>query len=183
MLLTISWGLVQVCEDAVVINNDQVYNFLVDRTQIHATVLFTDDTACKQFADRAPKYLTSALTTTRGRAIPSDNGTRARWFVDKSKYTNVIAKDMSSLVAERKKEAEALEAEARELANEASDASKRASAAKRNIKDFAKKKAAIEAKQEKVLFCPTLSLTAPLFLTLVSLAAGKGVKCVAGHGY
>jgi hypothetical protein len=131
--------------------NDQAYNAFVDAARIHQTALFTDETLCKQFADASPTNLSASLTTSRGRAIPSGEGnTRSRWFVDKTNFASVIAKDVTSLVKQRQETADSLANAAKEATKEATNAEKRFSAAKRNIKDRMKKREALEKKQQTV---------------------------------
>jgi len=139
------------CENAVTIDNDQVYNYLIDSTRIHQTALFADNMKCKKWTDTDPRNLYQSLTTTRGKAIPTfDARTRSRWFVDKQNHRSVIAKDVSSLVSHRKEQYERLNKIARDQSKEASDVSKRATSAKRDVKDYEKKKSTLERQLEKL---------------------------------
>jgi hypothetical protein len=62
----------------------------------------------------------------------------------------VLAKDVTSLVKQRQETADSLANAARDAAKEATDAEKRFSAAKRNIKDRMKKREALGKKQQTV---------------------------------
>lgn len=138
------------CEDAIDVDNDQVYNVLVDNARIHQAALFMDDSKCKQWTDSDPKNLYQSYTVRRGRAIPTFDGTRARWYVDNAKRSTVLAKDMSALVKEREIYLKEAESRQKEADRDLKEFQKRAKTAKDDIRAYEKKAADAKKKLSRV---------------------------------
>eukprot|EP00038_Savillea_parva_P009153 m.181568 g.181568 ORF g.181568 m.181568 type:complete len:1198 (-) comp15310_c0_seq1:229-3822(-) len=143
------------CEDAIRVDNDQVYNVLVDRSRIHQAVLFKNERKCKDFTDSNPRNLYQGFAYEgpgkKGRFIPSGNpNTKSRFYTDKSNHNSVIGMDMTAMIEVRKAEYDRRVDTERNLVAQEGELRQRFAAEERSLKKFSKERESVDKKRDKV---------------------------------